>query len=123
MEAALSLCASRVAVTSLSVLWLPVFRRPNRHEEGDSSFCSSDLLSQLNCRGEKEHQNVRALQGSISALRNASMGLALCWATPKLHIWSRAQLQAPQLKSSREEGEEIQKQQVEQESFCVSSAV
>lgn len=42
-----SLAASRVSAAALSVLWLPVFLSPRRHEEGDSSLGSSGLLKRL----------------------------------------------------------------------------
>lgn len=42
-----SLAVSRVSATALSVLWLPVFLSPRRHEEGDSSLGSSSLLKKL----------------------------------------------------------------------------
>lgn len=57
-----SLAASRPSVTALSVLWLPVFLRPRRQEEGDSSLGSSSLLKRLAIyRGRKEKERAACL--------------------------------------------------------------
>lgn len=47
MEEPRSRRASLELATSLSMLWLPVFRRPSLQEEGDSSLDSSGLLKRL----------------------------------------------------------------------------
>lgn len=72
-----SLAASRASATALSVLWLPVFLSPRRHEEGDSSLGSSSLLKRL-----ASYQGRKGKEGPLASAP---------WSPGRPHrLWARA---------------------------------